>query len=92
PAEPEPLDLTAGDAVAGDDELVLGAETMVPQPAPRAYGDEQSYAAPTPQAPAASADDAAARRRWIAPGSDAAPEATPAPRVKLGGTLFERMS
>ena len=33
------------------------------------------------------------RRRWLAPGSEAAePAPAPAPRVKLGGTLFERMS
>jgi cell division protein FtsZ len=42
-----------------------------------------------------SADDAAARRRWLAPGADiqGAGEPAPAtPRVKMGGTLFERMS
>ncbi|WP_230481446.1 cell division protein FtsZ [Sphingomonas sp. Leaf21] len=68
----------------GDDELVLGADTIVP-------------AAPTPEAqpqatePAPGSEEA--RRRWLAPGSEAgeAP-AQPAPRVKLGGTLFERMS
>jgi len=34
------------------------------------------------------------RRRWIAPGAEAPSpvEPTPGPRVKLGGTLFERMS
>ena len=31
--------------------------------------------------------------RWLAPGAEGAPEGVPAaPRVKLGGTLFERMS
>ncbi|MEA1084157.1 cell division protein FtsZ [Sphingomonas sp. CD22] len=102
-APPAPLDLQPADAVkpdarpaASDDELVLGAETIVPaapqpqpQPQPRAYGEEP-YAAPA-RAPAP--DAAAGRRPWIAPGSEAAaPDAAPQPRVKLGGTLFERMS
>ena len=105
-AEPE----TASD---GDDELVLGAETIVADtPAPAA---PVTPAAPVANAPVAAApsaplprptfsDDAVAqtaavppadgnRRRWLAPGSEAAePVAAPAPRVKLGGTLFERMS
>ena len=83
-----PLDLQPTQAVqpsapaAADDELVLGAETMVP-PTPKTYGEE----------PAAPAQAPAGRRSWIAPGSDAAPaDAAPQPRVKLGGTLFERMS
>ncbi len=93
-AAPAPLDLDKADAVqadaqpqtadAADDELVLGAETIVPQP-PRTYADE-----PTPRAPAPVVEG---RRPWIAPGSEAAaPDAAPQPRVKLGGTLFERMS
>jgi len=82
---------------AATDELVLGAETMVS--APPASPAVQS-AAPAPVQPTAPArvfaDDAPAqpaaeeRRPWLAPGGDAAP--TPQPRVKLGGTLFERMS
>ncbi|MGR6330156.1 cell division protein FtsZ [Sphingomonas sp. XXL09] len=101
PAEPEPLDLTPDAAVApmsqadaADDELVLGTETIVPQPAPRAYGDDPYPAAPArgSAAPAAAPTDDGSRRRWIAPGSEASPEAAPQPRVKLGGTLFERMS
>jgi cell division protein FtsZ len=98
-AEPAPLDLNASDAVqadarpetadAADDELVLGAETIVPQP-PKTYADEPYGAAPA--APRASAEPAG-RRAWIAPGSEAAaPDVAPQPRVKLGGTLFERMS
>ncbi|MBB3348524.1 cell division protein FtsZ [Sphingomonas sp. BK069] len=55
-----------------DDELLLGADSMMP--------------APTPQAPAGDA----ARRRFLAPGGEGE-EAPPQPRVKLGGTLFERM-
>lgn len=79
-----------------DDELVLGADTMVSPPAaPRAPAPAQpaAYAAPTP-APAPAADEGGARRRWLAPGSDtgAIEPPAPAPRVKLGGTLFERMS
>ncbi|MGU3390281.1 cell division protein FtsZ [Sphingomonas sp. M1A8_2b] len=135
PADEEPLDLTAASEVdsspaAADDELVLGAETIVPQatqpaptpqaspafqssqaaPAQRSYADEPygrgpiaRPAAPVtpPRAPIATsapvptpaADEGGARRRWLAPGAEAAPEAVPpAPRVKLGGTLFERMS
>ena len=84
---------------AGDDELVLGADTMVSPPAaPRAPAPTQpapttSYVSPTP-APAPAADEGGARRRWLAPGSDtgAVEPPAPAPRVKLGGTLFERMS
>jgi cell division protein FtsZ len=96
-AEEEPLELPASTAIepepqptaTADDELVLGAETIVPTP-PR-YADAQAAAAPVPM-PAA--DEGGARRRWLAPGAEAAPEALPAatPRVKLGGTLFERMS
>ncbi len=72
-------------APSEDDELVLGADTIVPA--------AQAPAAPV-QAPAEPAPGSEeARRRWLAPGSEAgeAP-AQPAPRVKLGGTLFERMS
>ncbi|RXD07538.1 cell division protein FtsZ [Sphingomonas sp. UV9] len=130
----EPLDLTASSEVEtpaskSDDELVLGAETIVPQaaplaapapaaavpqpaPAPRTYGDEpygrgpiarpasassvppaRAPIAPAIPVPTPAADEGGARRRWLAPGAEAAPEAVPAaPRVKLGGTLFERMS
>ncbi|MEG3165028.1 cell division protein FtsZ [Sphingomonas sp. PB2P19] len=97
-AEEEPFELPASTAIepapqpvaaADADELVLGAETIVPTP-PRSYGDAPA-AAPVPM-PAA--DEGGARRRWLAPGAEAAPEAiaAPTPRVKLGGTLFERMS
>ncbi|MGA1798782.1 cell division protein FtsZ [Sphingomonas sp. 4RDLI-65] len=126
--EEEPLDLNASSEVEpskSDDELVLGAETIVPQaapapvapapqpaPAPRAYGDEpygrgpiarpasasvvppaRAPIAPAVPVPTPAADEGGARRRWLAPGAEAAPEvAAAAPRVKLGGTLFERMS
>ena len=97
PSEPEvaaagdePLDLGTADAAppetadAADEELVLGAEAIVAQPYRPLSGD----------AGAASAPGLTDGGRWrIAPGSetDAAPPA-PVPKVKLGGTLFERMS
>ncbi|MBY8826786.1 cell division protein FtsZ [Hephaestia mangrovi] len=81
----------AENADAGDDELVLGADTVVPEPAPAApkvFGDDLPPPSPN-----------AARRRWLSAGTpasdepaEAEKEAAPAPRVKLGGTLFERMS
>ncbi len=67
------------------DELLLGSDTVVPAPAaptaapaqPRVFGDDEPAAAP--------------RRRWLSGGNEAADEVPPQPRVKLGGTLFERM-
>ncbi|WCM29542.1 cell division protein FtsZ [Sphingomonas sp. QA11] len=88
----EPVAAEAPDAA---DELVLGSETQVP--AMPVFGDEEVTAAE----PAAAPDpDLAVRRRWLSPGAPAAEEAPApasepvpaAPRVKLGGTLFERMS
>ena len=74
-AEPEVAD-------AANEELVLGAEAIVAQPA-KTFSDD-GYDAPAAEEP---------RRRWLAPGSEAeAAPAQPTPRVKLGGTLFERMS
>ncbi|WP_112383450.1 cell division protein FtsZ [Sphingomonas carotinifaciens] len=69
---------------ADKDELVLGSDTIVPQDAPAAP--------PAPAAPVAGEDPS--RRRWLAPGGEGAADqaAAPAPRVKMGGTLFERMS
>ncbi|SFP73681.1 cell division protein FtsZ [Sphingomonas rubra] len=73
---------------AQEDELVLGAEAVVPPPAPTPVPAPAPVAAPTP-----AADEGGSRRRWLAPGTEAAtPEPAAAPRVKLGGTLFERMS
>ncbi|MFA6122380.1 MAG: cell division protein FtsZ [Sphingomonas sp.] len=94
-AEPEPV-------ASPNDELVLGSEAaVVPEPAApiRTFGDDFDV----PAAAAAAADDtpteAPTRRRWLSPGAAAAEETpaapepvAPAPRVKLGGTLFERMS
>ncbi|KQU62157.1 cell division protein FtsZ [Sphingomonas sp. Leaf339] len=64
----------------------------VPVPAP--IPAPATAAAPTLGAPMPAADEGGMRRRWIAPGNDvpAAAEPAAAPRVKLGGTLFERMS
>ncbi|WP_174287051.1 cell division protein FtsZ [Sphingomonas bacterium] len=93
-AKPETAD-------AADEELVLGAETIVSAP-PRTFDDgafgastapvTPSAAAPVPSFGTPSADGG--RRRWIAPGAEAPAAAEPVatPRVKLGGTLFERMS
>ena len=94
PAEAEPEAPATATAEEGD-ELVLGADTMVPEPAaepaPKVFGDD------LPPPPSANTT----RRRWLSAGSSAADdegvdssakEAAPAPRVKLGGTLFERMS
>jgi cell division protein FtsZ len=77
-------DLAPETADAADEELVLGAEAIVSTP-PKTFSDD-AYGAP-PVRPAEPA------RRWLAPGNetDSAP-AQPTPRVKLGGTLFERMS
>ncbi|MEH3101453.1 cell division protein FtsZ [Sphingomonas adhaesiva] len=63
-------------STAVEDELVLGADAIVPEaPAPAAQ--------PEPGADAG-------RRRFLSPGAEA-DDAPPQPRVKLGGTLFERM-
>lgn len=76
--------------------MVEPAPAPTPEPLP-VFGEEPEAAAPA-------ADDtpseAPTRRRWLSPGAAAAaempvapePAAPPAPRVKLGGTLFERMS
>ncbi|WP_339347993.1 cell division protein FtsZ [uncultured Sphingomonas sp.] len=64
---------------AVEDELLLGADAMMPAPAPE------------PAAPGAPVDQGdAGRRRFLSSGADA-DDAPPQPRVKLGGTLFERM-
>jgi cell division protein FtsZ len=79
-------------------ELVLGSETQVPEV--QVFGDEpEAEAQPAEPGPSQ-------RRRWLSPGAAAGaaavpeeaaaepvdPIVQPAPRVKLGGTLFERMS
>ncbi|MDY0958325.1 cell division protein FtsZ [Sphingomonas sp. CFBP8993] len=82
-AKPAPAPAPAAPVV--EDELVLGADTMVPA------APAQPAAAAAPAEPAPGSEEA--RRRWLAPGSEAGEvPAQPAPRVKLGGTLFERMS
>ncbi|MDQ2892830.1 MAG: cell division protein FtsZ [Pseudomonadota bacterium] len=100
------LDLSSDDAIdadaqpetadAANEELVLGAETIVPQP-PEAgstapFGRKVDPAGATADAaPASPAEDGSQRRRWLSPGTDSA-EPAAQPKVKLGGTLFERMS
>jgi len=97
-AEAQPLDLETpvdtADTAAPEtdaDELVLGSEVAVDDAAvPAEY-----------EAPAAAEAEAQETPGWLSPGESAEPapaistgdeaEAPPAPRVKLGGTLFERM-
>ncbi|MFA6112420.1 MAG: cell division protein FtsZ [Sphingomonas sp.] len=93
--EPAPEIVLEAPATAADsDELVLGSETEVSDIP--VFGDEEETAA---EAEAAPDPDLSVRRRWLSPGAPAAEEtpaeaepAPAAPRVKLGGTLFERMS
>jgi cell division protein FtsZ len=97
-ADAQPLDLEtpvdSADTAAPEadaDELVLGSEVAVDDAAaPAEY-----------EAPAAAEAEAKETPGWLSPGESAeeAPaistgdeaEAPPAPRMKLGGTLFERM-
>ncbi|WP_242137701.1 MULTISPECIES: cell division protein FtsZ [unclassified Sphingomonas] len=92
-AAPAPV---AASAPPESDELVLGSEAAMP-PAKRVYGDVEAPAPASDDTPA----DAPTRRRWLSPGAAVSEDApvpaaaepvAPAPRVKLGGTLFERMS
>jgi len=93
PVEPAPRAEAPAPAPAPEpedaDELILGSDTQVPPAppaAPAAYGDDAVPADPA---------EGPGRRRWLSSGNapEAAAEPTPpAPRVKLGGTLFERMS
>ena len=70
----------------GDDELVLGSDTMVPQ----------APAQPAPQPEPIRPSDA--RRRWLTPETAAEPEPAPAAEEapaqqrRAGSTLFERMA
>ena len=100
------LDLSSADAIAADaqpevadaanEELVLGAETIVPQPpeaeAGTPFGRRVEPAAASAAPATAPEEGGTQRRRWLSPGSDAPEPAAPQPKVKLGGTLFERMS
>ena len=86
-------------AAADPDELVLGQEAQIapaPPPTPVAvatFGDDMEPAPRLQPGDPAAEPAATGRRRWINTGAAAPePEAKPAPRVKLGGTLFERMS
>jgi cell division protein FtsZ len=93
PAEPEPVEpvrqaaeAPAAEPEADEDELVLGADTMIPAPASAGPADEPRVFEDRPSQPAT---EGTGRRRLISPGSEE--DLPPAPRVKLGGTLFERM-
>ena len=100
--EDDALTLSNDDAIAADakpevadaanEELILGAETIVPQPPEIDAGTPFGRKVDPTGAPAAgTADDAGQRRRWLSAGGDDA-DAAPQPRVKMGGTLFEHMS
>ena len=89
-------DEAAADAPEDNDELVLGSETQLADLP--VFGDEPEEKAVEP-VEATPEPELAVRRRWLSPGAAveeapvAATEPVPvAPRVKLGGTLFERMS
>ncbi|MCD2315004.1 cell division protein FtsZ [Sphingomonas sp. IC-11] len=85
----QPTAAARGVEEAAGDELLLGSDTMVPTPQPAA-----SSAAPAKaEEPRVFGDDdaqEAPRRRWLSGGEGSA-DVPPQPRVKLGGTLFERM-
>jgi cell division protein FtsZ len=84
--EPVETSVPAPAPIAEDaDELVLGSDAMVDIPAARAPLASASVADAAPEP--------SIRRRWLTGQTDE-PEADPepAPRVKTGGTLFERMS
>ncbi|MEG3149973.1 cell division protein FtsZ [Sphingomonas sp. ZT3P38] len=89
-------DEAAADAPEDNDELVLGSETQLADLP--VFGDEPEEKAVAP-VEATPEPELAVRRRWLSPGAavEEAPVAAVepvavAPRVKLGGTLFERMS
>jgi len=101
-AEPEAAEPVAETAEPESDELVLGSETEVSDIP--TFGDEpeeeEAAEAPEPSlrrrwlspgAAAGAAAPAPAATEEEAPAEPSEP-AAPAPRVKLGGTLFERMS
>lgn len=74
---------------------MLGSEAMMDVPPSQAPAQPQPQAQPqsAPQAYSDLPAEPSIRRRWLTGATDepvAAPE--PAPRVKMGGTLFERMS
>ncbi|WP_375397682.1 cell division protein FtsZ [uncultured Sphingomonas sp.] len=95
-AVPDPVpaanDAPTDPVAADDDELVLGSESAVTAAmAPLTFGDDIDDARPAddgkPAWPPSGASEAAGGR--IAAGT--LQDAAPAPRAKLGGTLFERM-
>jgi cell division protein FtsZ len=83
-AQPAPAPAPAPQPRVEDaDELVLGADTMVPQPAAQAPASKPSADEPRP--------GFEARRRWLTPGTEA-PSDDQGGRSRPGGTLFERMA
>jgi cell division protein FtsZ len=71
------------------DELLLGSEAAVPEPA--AEAPEQAPEAESAK-PAEESDDFGSRRRWLTDEEGEAPAPAPKPARKAGGTLFERMA
>jgi cell division protein FtsZ len=84
------------DAVVTPPPVARTAPVQPAAPVPQPVAPRMAPAAPAaqPGVPTPAADEGGMRRRWIAPGAEAPSpvEPTPGPRVKLGGTLFERMS
>ncbi len=83
--EDEPVETRApapAPVAEDEDELVLGSEAMMDVPPSQT---------PSHAAPADAAAEPSIRRRWLTGAADE-PEPQPAPKVKTGGTLFERMS
>ncbi|RIA47055.1 cell division protein FtsZ [Hephaestia caeni] len=94
----DPLSDTA-DITAADDELVLGSDTIVPE-APKSGSEADALANERPNnrrrwlsAGSAAGESVATASEGNSPVVEKGEAATsPAPKVKLGGTLFERMS
>ncbi|URW76911.1 cell division protein FtsZ [Sphingomonas donggukensis] len=82
--EDAPVEDQAPAAVADEDELVLGSDAMMDVP--------PSVTAPHADAAPEPAPEPSIRRRWLTGASEDDVPEEPAPKVKTGGTLFERMS
>ncbi|MES2755567.1 MAG: cell division protein FtsZ [Pseudomonadota bacterium] len=96
--DPQVDDADTANATATDDsdELLLDSGAMVADAPETASADDEDTPAEPPVF-GESAEDAAPslgsiRSRWLSGGGKAEAEAAAGPKVKLGGTLFERMS
>ena len=91
PGQPIAAQSVSPASEAVEDELLLGAEAAVPAPSSQPQAQPQAQPPLQPDPLAASPAGDPTRRRFL---SASEPEEAPAaaqPRVKLGGTLFERM-